>query len=96
MQRESHAPVIIGILLLLAALYVGSYFLLTVPQGVGLIKKNDDYQLEGNLEPYRIGGKFSAVIYWPLEQIDRNVRSKDWTLGDTARELKESIPDTNP
>lgn len=77
MKRHA-APIIAAVLLLLPVLYVGSYFALVVPSGirVGTIKIN--WIPQPIIDHYRIGGDIAAAVFWPLEQIDRNVRPGAW------------------
>jgi hypothetical protein len=75
MKRDSRAPLIVAIvLLLLPLLYVGSYLAMVVPSGDGGIRipglAGDEY--------YRFGGERAAWYFWPLEQIDRKVRPGAW------------------
>jgi hypothetical protein len=71
MKKDSRAPLIVAIvLLLLPVLYVGSYFALVVPPGKsGLI---------GRYGQYRVGGLLAEFFFYPLEQIDHKVRPKTW------------------
>ena len=77
-MKESPPPLIIAIvLLLLPVLYVGSYLALVVPEGRGYVES------PGVVGPvyishYRIGFSVPAIIFWPLEQIDRKVRPGIW------------------
>ncbi len=78
MKRESRAPLIVAIvLLLLPVLYVGSYLALVVPGGV---KRPIPTGVTARLswDRYRIGGNWSVIIFWPLEQIDRKLRPGAW------------------
>jgi hypothetical protein len=80
-RMTSRAPLILAILLLLLpALYVGSYLALVVPEGRYLICMSGDptsYSLIGH---YRIYPPVARLFYWPLEQIDRNLRPLEWSL----------------
>ena len=89
MERQlSSAPLIVAIVLLLLMAYVGSYFALVVPHGVGLVQVAPrEYTVRGPLEPYRMGGRFSEVIFWPIERLDRRIRQSAWEYGDTIRAL---------
>lgn len=70
MKRHA-APTIAAMLLLLPVLYVASYLLLLERYSPG----------DGSVAAsYRIGGKFAWTLYWPLEQMDRRLRS-GWDIG---------------
>lgn len=84
--NESHvmtnrAPlIVVAAVLLLLFLYVGSYFALVVPSGVG-IYMDDRTRIDpylGTSINYRWGGATANTIFWPLEQIDRKLRPKAW------------------
>jgi hypothetical protein len=89
-QPQSRAPVIVAIvLLLLPVLYVGSYFALVMPKGVRIFGELppiplvefgtwNAVQRPSYREHYRLGGKVSARIFWPLEQVDRKLRPEHW------------------
>jgi hypothetical protein len=76
--KKHAAPIVAAILLLLSVLYVGSYLALVVP-GSKPRSVNDFLARRGT--PYRWGGKTSAKVFWPLEQIDRKVRPGAWEPG---------------
>ncbi len=63
-KRTSGLSVAVVLMLLPVLLYVGSYLALVVPYG--------DFAF------YRFGGRTSARLFWPLEQIDRKVRVEAW------------------
>jgi hypothetical protein len=70
-QRQSRAPIIIAVvLLLLPVLYVGSY--------LALVQPPTHWRMGTVLPNYRIGYSFCRRIYWPLEQIDRESRPDKW------------------
>ena len=75
MDKQSRAPLIIAVvLLLLPVLYVGSYLALVVPSGVRhLIREPLKTKVT---TPYRIREVDS--YFWPLEQIDRKLRPGAW------------------
>lgn len=80
-MKKHAAPIIAAILLLLLpALYVGSYFVLVKPfhrsQWLG-----GNGTLHMDVEHYRWGGKAAANVFWPLEQIDRKLRPGAWEPG---------------
>jgi hypothetical protein len=84
MTRESRAPLIVAIvLLLLPALYVGSYLTLVVPKGTKAtypIRDPSRPEIRALHYPthYRRGHYVSERLFWPLEQIDRKLRPRAW------------------
>lgn len=56
----------------LLPLYVGSYLALVEPEGI-VLKGG-----ESRITHYRFGGRAATAIFWPIEQVDRNVRPRDW------------------
>ncbi|WP_254507837.1 hypothetical protein [Anatilimnocola floriformis] len=83
MKRESRAPLIVAIvLLLLPVVYVGSYLALVVPSGRSVVRPN--YVDQQTLEPswtwsnYRFGYPKTDRFFWPLEFLDRRVRPETW------------------
>lgn len=86
-MKSSHAPLLIAIvLLLLPLLYVGSYLALVRP-GVDWMNMAIGSRIPD--ERYRVGGRFSEGIFWPVEQIDRRLRpgAWDWRLNDLPGEI---------
>jgi hypothetical protein len=77
MKRHA-APIIAAILLLLPVLYVGSYLALVDPEGNPMYGSFTDFSVKKYLGHYRYGGRWSANVFWPLEQIDRKVRPGAW------------------
>ncbi|WP_254514018.1 hypothetical protein [Anatilimnocola floriformis] len=76
MTRESRAPLIVAIvLLLLPVLYVGSYLVLVQPGEDRLERVSMDRIAFRN---YRMNGDWPSRIFWPLEQIDRKLRPGVW------------------
>jgi hypothetical protein len=69
-MTQSRGPLIVAIvLLLLPMLYVGSYF--------ATVRPVDNHH--GYVYQYpRIGSSRGRWIFWPLEQLDRNVRPDNW------------------
>ena len=67
-MRKHAAPIIAATLLLLPALYVGSYLALVEPAPL----------LFQDQSMYRTGGLYADWFYWPLEQIDRQIRPDVW------------------
>jgi len=90
----NRTPQILASVLLLLMLYVGSYLALVVPE-------SENYWNWTRLRTspvvrlplYRFGGELSERVFWPLEQIDRMVRSHAWhpdrTYQPTTIELGE-------
>lgn len=73
MKRETHAPLIVAVLLLLASLYVGSYLASLKPPPTTFNEILD--RRDSN---YRWQGVWPFVVFWPLEQIDRKIRPGLW------------------
>jgi hypothetical protein len=79
-MKDSRAPLFVAIVLLvLPVLYVVSYLALVKPRGV--------LANAGSAGCYRIGGEFSATLYWPLEKVDRQLRPRDWDPWSTVNEF---------
>ena len=79
MKRESRAPLIVAIvLLLLPVLYVGSYLALVNPNGFAFA--TDQNRIRTSY--YRLGGELSEWVYMPLETIDRFLRPGRWDHDD--------------
>lgn len=80
---QALAPLTIAIVLLLLPLvYVGSYLALVAPRGLRVDRVLRDtateYVTEVNFEHYRLGGKLSERIFWPVEKFDRWIRHETW------------------
>ena len=75
-MTTSRAPLILAIvLLLLPVLYVGSYLALVLPQG-RLVPESPTLDVNSH---YRFGRELGiSRAFWPLEQIDRRMRSTHW------------------
>ncbi len=85
MKRDSRAPLIIGIvLLLLPVLYLGSYLVLVTPKGYWLSVPRADGLHGFPVHYWRIDPR-AGVVFWPLEQIDRKLRPEAWPPTDPAR-----------
>jgi hypothetical protein len=71
-------PLIVAIvLLLLPALYVGSYLALVTP----VPSEGKVIQLGNHsLQKYRFGRHYAERFYWPLEQVDRRLRLNAWRI----------------
>jgi hypothetical protein len=79
MQRtRTIAPIIAVLLLLAPILYVLSYLLLVVPKGRIVIGKVTIHGAFGAYEHYRFGAHRIKLLYWPLEQLDRKLRPREW------------------
>ena len=75
MKRESYAPLFIAIaLLLLPAVYVGSYFALVTPRRV--VMKPDRCGPYAEYHDYRLS--HCDVLFYPLERIDQTLRPGTW------------------
>jgi hypothetical protein len=75
MKRDSRAPLIVAIVLLLVpVLYVGSYLVLVVPSSPPVTRMCIIHT------PYRFGYGYASLFFWPLEQIDRKARPDAWSL----------------
>jgi hypothetical protein len=72
--KRHAAPIIAAILLLLPVLYVGSYFAQVMPWGTIDPPNSRGEYIKRH---YRYSQRL-ALLYWPLEQIDRKVRPGAW------------------
>jgi len=82
---RSFAPIIAAVLLLLPVLYVGTYLALVSPDGYGftadgsyLGNSRKCHLVPYSTQYYRFGGSYADAFFWPLEQIDRRLRSDAW------------------
>ena len=78
MDKQSRAPLIIAVvLLLLPVLYVGSYLALVMPEGYFRTdpRRAGVYDIRVH---YRWLDPRAGVAFWPLEQIDRKLRAWAW------------------
>jgi hypothetical protein len=76
--KNSRAPLIAAIvLLLLPVLYVGSYLALRNPRYAILVEVPARRPMK-IVADYRFVGQQGRTFFWPLEQIDRQVRPKTW------------------
>ncbi|WP_254512970.1 hypothetical protein [Anatilimnocola floriformis] len=90
MKRESRAPLIVAIVLLvLPVLYAGSYLALVLPGSVCVMPdgtetrygevSNRDVLLDLlKYKTYRVGGKWAESFFWPIENADRRLRPGAW------------------
>jgi hypothetical protein len=76
--KRHSAPLIAAIFLLLPVLYVGSYLALVNPQGMMFVAESSAGHFSGPVYHYRIESRGPAVLFWPLERIDRKVRPGAW------------------
>jgi len=70
MKSTTRTPVIVAVLLLLALLYIGSYFALVTPHRLWGMHGNSSYRIEAAGSP--------EIIFWPIEQLDRRLRPAAW------------------
>ena len=71
----NRAPLIAAILLLIAPLlYVGSYLALVVPDR----DRVDCFGNDLGQPDFRTDNKLVWAFFWPLEQIDRKLRPREW------------------
>jgi hypothetical protein len=101
----NRAPLILAIvMLLLPVLYVGSYFVLVTPgRGLPLYlssiieSKSVVGHYTGN---YRCQTLWADRVFWPLEQIDRKLRSGTWKIPDLSHyrggPTRAEVPDLLP
>ena len=82
-QSQSRVPLVVAILLLfLPTLYLASYFSLVVPDGN--VRPVPGMPGNYSVEDYRWGSETAHKVFWPLEQIDRQLRPAAW--GESARQ----------
>ena len=80
-------PILAAILLLLPVLYVGSYCALVTPEGTPiLIPLNSSGSFQEHFVSYRYGSDLAAILFWPLENMDRKLRPAAW----------DSLPSQDP
>ncbi len=82
-QTPSRAPLFIAVvLLILPLLYLGSYLLLVWPDG----ERFNFADSSSDFPTYRYGSEsWAAVLYWPLEKIDRKLRPDSWQPAEPLR-----------
>lgn len=78
-RRSWSAPIVAALLLLLPAVYVGSYYcLVDTERGYDPVMGcNIGAQLSESLR-YRVASRLCCRIYWPIEQVDRKLRPEAW------------------
>ena len=88
-KPRSFAPIIAAVLLLLPVLYVTSYLVLVVPEGIprqgigvanGVVVSSISHD-----NHYRLARDQAEWLFWPLEQIDRRLRPSAWQHGRQLR-----------
>ena len=81
-MKNHAAPIIAALFLLLPMLYVGSYFAVVIPEATPMeriyFKPDGGMIFAIGIDHYRWGRDRAAWFYWPLEQIDRQLRPKLW------------------
>lgn len=81
-QRINASLSFLAALVVLLLLYVGAYSALVQPSGVVIQRpwrEEGGEVIIGNwYYHYRYGEHWAEQLFWPLEQIDRKVRPKDW------------------
>ena len=94
---QNHATPIIAIvlLLLLPALYVGTYLALVKPP-FGEMRVVSLKQWKAGGIHYRFGGRMADRFFWPLGFCDRRLRPDAWNSGYNPGAPTESIPVFNP
>jgi hypothetical protein len=76
---KSRLPIVVAIiLLLLPLLYLASYLALVQPSTVIFTAQGINQPQTIVIAQYRFGGRTAALMFWPLEQIDRTVRPTAW------------------
>jgi hypothetical protein len=73
--RRRYTRVTIAAIVVLLAVYIGTYFVCLKPPPQGY---ND--LLDRRWSSYRYGAGFAEIVFWPIEQIDRQLRPGTWTL----------------
>ena len=59
--------------------YLGGYFALVEPNIT--VAESDTGLIGVSVEDhYRVGGRFAESVFWPINQLDRNVRTEKWQL----------------
>jgi hypothetical protein len=73
-------------ILLLPFAYAASYLVIVALRGIGTVRTaQGTYSARGSSTAYRLGGETVRRFYWPLEQVDRRFRPKEWDHGDLIR-----------
>jgi hypothetical protein len=81
-QRNNVPLALLAVVLVLLLFYVGSYSALVQPRGVVVQRpwqeENGEVVLGNWYYHYQYGEHWAERFYWPLEQIDRQVRPEKW------------------
>lgn len=85
-MKKHAGPIIAVVLLLLPVLYVGSYLALVKPGNYWMRRSGDrvyfyGYRYYGSVSDFGEHSGFVSVppvVFWPLEQFDRRVRTVAW------------------
>lgn len=99
-MKDSRAPLIIAIVLLLLPVYVAIYLALVIPGGEIIVPRGVQlpFPHAGVTRKYKLGGYVSEFIFWPLEQIDRQLRPEKWEVhwelwgGYGSRQIRRDDP----
>lgn len=105
--RTRLAPLTVAIvILILPALYVGSYLLLVTPQGINRQRSGrqplifpvgySQHYTEYYLDHYRLGGNWAERFYYPLESIDRRIRQWNELILIPAEEIEIITEEERP
>ena len=82
---KDRGPLVVAIvLLMLPAVYVGSYCALVVPRGYVIVEQVGPNGVHVPREHYRDGTSRIQTLFWPVEQLDRRIRHVAW---DTLPEI---------
>jgi len=82
--NRSAAPLIAALILVLVlvpVLYVALYYCLVVPQGqtaIRTVRAGNQSMTETFITHYRSGSAWSPVLFWPMEQLDHQLRPGAW------------------
>ena len=77
-MKKHTAPIIAAVLLLLPLLYVATYLTLVKrgPSATSIVLASG--QRETRVTNYRVGSGGFDWFFWPLEQVDRQLRQAAW------------------
>jgi hypothetical protein len=95
-MRRSSGPAIavLVLMVMLPVAYVGGYCALVAPNSSMRAINGSVFGFEELPQNYRIDGDWPAYVFWPLEQIHRKLRPKDWRPMTVADWLEKH--DTTP
>lgn len=74
----NRAPLIVAVFLLLLPMYVVSYLALVTPGGFAIADDTGGGNMPISFVDYRVSPSICAMLFWPLEKIDRKARPKSW------------------